>query len=197
MRRGGLEFPGAPRRVIAMLQSHAYFGYSCESQIQRHFLNSETTVNKPPFNITVNNHEVPWPAADHTATGAEIKAAAIAAGVKIDPDFLLSMETRKGTFTLIDDDETVKVKHTSLFVAVEPDFNIIVNKQKVAWPKQDRKATGAEIKAAAIAAGVDIKPDFLLSAKNHKGVFKRVNDDEIVKLEDCKEFRAVGADDNS
>lgn len=154
-------------------------------------------MSKPEFQITVNEKLVPWPARDHKATGAEIKAAAIAAGVEIEPDFILNMETRKGTFTLIDDGETVKVGHGALFVAVEPDFHILVNKQKVAWPKADRKATGAEIKAAAIAAGVEIHADFLLSVENRLGVFKPVCDDEIVKLEDCKVFRAVGADDNS
>lgn len=149
------------------------------------------------FHITVNEKPVPWPARDHRATGAEIKAAAIAAGVEIGEDYLLNMETRRGSFTLVEDDETVKVAHDSNFVAVEPDFHIIVNRQKVPWPKSDRKATGAEIKAAAIAAGVEIHPDFLLSVEKRKGVFKPVQDDEIVKLDDCKVFRAVGADDNS
>ena len=154
-------------------------------------------MSTPEFHITVNEKQVPWPSQGRKATGSEIKAAAIAAGVDIEADFILNMETRKGTFTLIDDDEPVRITRGSLFVAVEPDFQIILNGTKVDWPKSDRKATGAEIKAAAIAAGVEIHADFLLSAKTRKGVFKPVHDDEIVKLEDCKVFRAVGADDNS
>lgn len=151
----------------------------------------------PPFSITVNDHTVPWVHNGRRAFGAEIKAAAIAAGIDIAPDFLLSMETRRGTFTQIDDDEMLKVTHSAVFVAVTPNFRILVNNNPVQWPKRDRRATGLEIKAAAIAAGVEIELDFLLSVKNRRGIFDPVGDDEVVKLDDCETFRAVGSDDNS
>ena len=154
-------------------------------------------MSKPEFNFTVNDHDVPWPGSDHKATGGEVKGAAIAAGVPIEQDYLLNMETKRGTFTAVDDGEEVRISSTSVFVAVEPDFNITVNNKSVPWPKQDRRATGLEVKAAAIAAGVEIQLDFLLSAKNRRGIFDPVLDDEVVRLQDNKVFRAVGPDDNS
>lgn len=150
-----------------------------------------------PLSITVNDHTVSWPVGIRRATGEGIKGAAIAAGVDIAPDFLLSMETRRGTFTPVDDEEVVKIAHSAVFVAVTPNFKIIVNNKPVPWPKRDRKATGVEVKRAAVSAGVEIHLDFLLSVKNRKGVFEPVSDDEIVKLDDCETFRAVGPDDNS
>ncbi|GAB3795037.1 hypothetical protein GCM10028798_03090 [Humibacter antri] len=58
------------------------------------------------------------------------------------------------------------------------------------------KQTGLEIKNIAIAQGVPIKPDFLLSHKVGKK-YKPVADNEQVHVKDDDEFLAVDGDDNS
>lgn len=56
--------------------------------------------------------------------------------------------------------------------------------------------TGASIKQAAIAQGVPIQPDFLLSRKDGSK-FKPVGDEENIRVHDGEEFRALDGDDNS
>jgi hypothetical protein len=60
-----------------------------------------------------------------------------------------------------------------------------------------RSATGAEIKAAAIAQGVPIQADFALFEVKGQGSLKQVADDERVALHPNQKFRAVAPDDNS
>lgn len=71
---------------------------------------------------------------------------------------------------------------------------ISINGQPVEMPKSE--ASGAEIKQAAIAAGVAIEPDFtlLLSGKDD---LETVRDDETINLKKGMEFRAVAPDDVS
>jgi len=56
--------------------------------------------------------------------------------------------------------------------------------------------TGASIKESAIAQGVPIKTDFLLSRKDGPK-FKPVGDDEPIRVRNDDEFRANDGDDNS
>lgn len=70
--------------------------------------------------ITVNGTKVDVP---RRVTGAEIKQAAIAAGVPIQPDFVLSVELGGGRTKIIQNDETVQVHEGERFVAVAPDDN--------------------------------------------------------------------------
>ncbi|MCZ7570769.1 MAG: multiubiquitin domain-containing protein [Ardenticatenaceae bacterium] len=72
---------------------------------------------------------------------------------------------------------------------------ITINGRSVTMP--DHKATGAEIKAAAIAQGVPIQPDFSLFEVKGQGQLKPVGDADTVTLHDKSEFRAVAPDDNS
>ena len=72
---------------------------------------------------------------------------------------------------------------------------VLVNGQKVVL--HDSEATGAEIKAAAIAAGVPIQPDFVLSEVLASGKQKIVPDDRKIHLKDGDEFWAIPGDDNS
>lgn len=69
-----------------------------------------------------------------------------------------------------------------------------VNGQQVEMPKGE--ASGAEIKQAAIAAGVTIEPDFSLLLSGKDGL-EPVRDDETIKLKKGMEFRAVAPDDVS
>lgn len=79
--------------------------------------------------------------------------------------------------------------------AREPRVQVLVNGEKVVLDRSE--ATGAEIKAAAIAAGVPIQPDFVLSEVLPSGKQKIVPDGKKVHLKDGDEFWAIPGDDNS
>jgi hypothetical protein len=71
-----------------------------------------------------------------------------------------------------------------------------VNNKTVTLPK--KKATGLEIKQAAIAQGVEIQEDFLLTLEAHDGEpAQTIADDREIKVEDGFEFTANDGDDDS
>lgn len=70
-----------------------------------------------------------------------------------------------------------------------------VNDRKVVLA--DRRVTAAQIKAAAIAAGVPIQPDFILSEVLPSGKQRIVPDDKEITVKDGDEFWAIPGDDNS
>ena len=72
---------------------------------------------------------------------------------------------------------------------------VLVNGQNVVLYQAE--ASGAEIKTAAIAAGVPIQPDFVLSEVLPSGKQKVVPDDKKIHLKDGDEFWAIPGDDNS
>lgn len=74
-------------------------------------------------------------------------------------------------------------------------FAIKVNDQEVLLT--ERHLTGAEIKAAAIAVGVPVQPDFVLSRVLQNGKQKIVPDDKRVHVDQDDEFWAIPGDDNS
>ena len=70
--------------------------------------------------IRVNDMSVTVP---HEVTGLQIKEAAIAAGVPIQLDFVLSLELGHGKTKIVTDSESISVHQGSEFVAVAPDDN--------------------------------------------------------------------------
>jgi hypothetical protein len=72
---------------------------------------------------------------------------------------------------------------------------VLVNNHPVVFHK--KQETGAEVKAAAIAQGVQIQPDFALFEVKGPGHLKPVGDNEEVTLHERESFRAVAPDDNS
>jgi len=74
------------------------------------------TVNEQPVEMTVCRQ-------DRTATGAEIKAAAIDQGVQIQPNFVLQQELPNGTSQIIGDDDPVRLRRHLRFTAIAPDDN--------------------------------------------------------------------------
>ena len=72
--------------------------------------------------------------------------------------------------------------------------SVVFNTQQIEMPKGEH--TGAEIKTFAIAAGIDIKPDFPLAVK-HGSKFENVGDADVVKVHANQEFTSVPGDDNS
>jgi Multiubiquitin len=74
-------------------------------------------------------------------------------------------------------------------------FTIKVNDSPVTLT--DHHQTGASIKAAAIAAGVPIQPDFDLSEVLPNGKQKPIANDKPVEVKEGDEFWAIPGDDNS
>jgi hypothetical protein len=74
-------------------------------------------------------------------------------------------------------------------------IKIVVNERPV--EVEGEHQTGASIKAAAIAQGVPIKPDFVLSIERGKGHTDIVGDDEPINVHAGERFIAVAPDDNS
>jgi hypothetical protein len=74
-----------------------------------------------PVDVHVNERPVQLP--DRTVTGAQIKQAAIAQGVPIQPDFVLVEELGKDRTKVIGDHDTVRVNKHSRFLANDGDDN--------------------------------------------------------------------------
>ena len=75
---------------------------------------------------------------------------------------------------------------------------VTVNEQKVRLQKpQDNKVTGAAIKAAAIAEGVAIQPNFVLQEELPNGTSRIIGDNDAVYLRAHLRFTAIAPDDNS
>lgn len=73
--------------------------------------------------ITVNVNEQPVALTGHNATGAEIKGAAIAQGVLIQPNFVLQEELPNGTSRIVGDADSVHLRPHLRFTAIAPDDN--------------------------------------------------------------------------
>ncbi len=72
---------------------------------------------------------------------------------------------------------------------------IIVNGKAVTLA--DKHATGREIKEAAIAQGVSIRPDFVLFEDLKNGQQRLIRDDMKVTVHAGDKFEAIPGDDNS
>jgi hypothetical protein len=77
--------------------------------------------NPTTIEIEVNSRPVDMP--DKDATGAEIKAEAIAQGVVIQANFVLQQELANGSSKVIGDTDVVKLHHKMGFTAIAPDDN--------------------------------------------------------------------------
>lgn len=86
------------------------------------------------------------------------------------------------------DDKGKPPEDTTVAVTVNEDHTVVL---------ADKRQTGAQIKAAAIAQGVPIQPDFVLSEVLPNGKQKIVPDDRTVVVKDGDEFWAIPGDDNS
>jgi len=80
-------------------------------------------------------------------------------------------------------------------MGTEKQIEILVNEQPVRM--DDRIATGAQIKAAAIAQGVVIQQTFALQEELPNGTSKTIGDNDEVRLHPHLKFTAIAADDNS
>ena len=73
--------------------------------------------------VSVLVNEQPVKLHGRWATGAEIKAAAIDQGVRIQPNFVLQEELPNGTSKVIGDDDRVHLREHLRFTAIAPDDN--------------------------------------------------------------------------
>ena len=75
------------------------------------------------------------------------------------------------------------------------EIRVTVNGQFVVLTS--RKVTGLQVKEAAIAAGVPIQLDFVLSEVRPSGEQKIIPDDREITVKSGDEFWAIPGDDNS
>jgi len=73
--------------------------------------------------VTVTVNEQPVKLHGHTATGAQIKAAAIAQGVHIQQNFVLQEELPNGSSRIVGDNDEVHLREHLRFTAIAPDDN--------------------------------------------------------------------------
>lgn len=75
------------------------------------------------------------------------------------------------------------------------EIRIEVNGKDVVVP--DKEMTGAEIKQATIAQGVQIQPNFVLQLELPNGTSKVIGDADPVRVHNHMSFTAIAPDDNS
>jgi hypothetical protein len=73
--------------------------------------------------ITIYVNDQPVKLEGPTATGAEIKAAAIKQGVQIHQNFVLQEELPNGTSRIVGDHDEVRLREHLRFTAIAPDDN--------------------------------------------------------------------------
>lgn len=99
----------------------------------------------------------------------------------------------------IDDDQIVDLAQPGLekfrIRAVEKLVEISVNTKRVLMERGEH--TGLEIKQAAIAQGVNIQLDFVLSLEKHHGETQIIGDNDPVKVKKGQSYVAIADDDNS
>jgi hypothetical protein len=147
--------------------------------------------------VTVLLNDQPVHFHRHEASGAEIRAAAIAQGVHITEDFTLYEELPGGESRVILNDERVQLRHHLRFLAKpeKHEVTVTVNEQPVRL--RGKTATGAEIKAEAIKQGVHIQQNFVLQEELPNGMSRIVGDSDVVHLREHLRFTAIAPDDNS
>jgi hypothetical protein len=83
----------------------------------------EEKIEKTEHTVIVSVNEQPVKLEGHTATGAQIKRAAIAQGVQIQQNFVLQEELPNGTSRVVGDNDEVHLRPHLKFTAIAPDDN--------------------------------------------------------------------------
>lgn len=78
-----------------------------------------------------------------------------------------------------------------------PDVEVIIEVNNQPVTVRGPRLTGLEIKQAAIAQGIQIQPDFVLSKLLPNGKSRIIGDDDVVTVNKNTNFRAIANDDNS
>jgi len=163
-----------------------------EGELESHRLGHH---DRHTVTVTVNGQPVKLHG--EKATGWEIKTAAIEQGVPIHEGFVLREELSDGKNRVVGDEEEVHLHEGLRFTAEEKKHTVIVTVNEQPVTLHGEKATGSEIKAAAIAQGVQIQQNFVLQEELPNGKSRVVGDDDEVHLREHLRFTAIAPDDNS
>jgi hypothetical protein len=147
--------------------------------------------------VTVSVNGLPVKLLGQSETGKEIKTAAIEQGVPIHLDFVLEEDFPDGVHREIADHEEVRIDEGLRFIAHAKKHIVTVSVNEQPVKLEGHRATGAEIKAAAIAQGVQIQPNFMLQEELPNGTSRIVSDNDEVHLREHLRFTAIAPDDNS
>jgi hypothetical protein len=147
--------------------------------------------------VTVSVNGLPVRLLGHSETGKEIKTAAIEQGVPIHLDYILQEDLPDGGHREIADHEEVRLYGGLRFTAHAKKRIVTVSVNEQPVKLEGHTATGAEIKAAAIAQGVHIQPNFVLQEELPNGTSRIVGDNDEVRLREHLRFTAIAPDDNS
>ena len=145
--------------------------------------------------VSVNDKPVVLKSTEQT--GASVKKAVIEQGVEIAEGFLLIIEQGDGKSKLVGDAEKISVRPSEQFVAVERDIEVVVSVNDKPVVLKGVRQTGATVKRSAIAEGVRIAEDFVLSIELGGGKTKLVGDDEEIVVRAGERFLVIENDDNS
>jgi hypothetical protein len=147
--------------------------------------------------VTVSVNDEPVKLLGHSETGKEIKTAAIEQGVSIQLDFVLEEILPDGSHRKVEDEEKVALKEGLRFTAHAKKHVVTVTVNEQPVKLEGHEATGAQIKAAAIAQGVLIQPNFVLQEELPNGTSRVIGDNDEVRLREHLRFTAIAPDDNS
>jgi hypothetical protein len=151
-----------------------------------------------PHRIEILVNDKPVIIREQKATGEMIKVAAVEQGVRIQLDFLLWEELDDGNVREIGNQDEVNLREHHRFTAVPQEHHeVTVSVNEMPVKLEGRSATGAEIKAAAIAQGVRIQQNFVLQEELPNGTSRVIGDNDHVHLRKHLRFTAIAPDDNS
>ena len=103
------ELPDGARRIV-------------EDHERVHLRENLRFIAREPV-VVISVNEQPVDLRGHMATGAEIKEAAIAQGVRIELNFVLLEELPNGTSRNVGDNDPVHLREHLRFAAIRPDDN--------------------------------------------------------------------------
>jgi hypothetical protein len=114
-------------------------------------------------------------------------------------DFVVVLERENVPDEEVEDDEMVDLSGSGVekfhLRRLEKQVEIVVNDKPVHIERGER--TGLEIKQAAIAQGVNIQLDFILSLEKRRGETQIIGDRDLVKVKKGQHYVAIADDDNS
>lgn len=148
---------------------------------------ASTTSTRKKISITIDETRL-------TTHDDDLEAGVLLRLVDRDPEIYdLARVEKGGDLRVFRDGKVIDLKEGDTFVSVI--FGVEINGKFVDLGQ--RKQTGASLKTAAIAAGVPIQPDFVLSRVLENGEQPIIGDDEQITVKFHDEFWAIPGDDNS
>jgi hypothetical protein len=145
------------------------------------------------FRIDIAGRRQEWPCG--LISGATLKKLGEQDADQVD----VFLERQDQPDELIEDDQLVDLSGREVerfhFKPREREVEIFVNRKPVRMTRGEH--TGSEIKQAAIDAGINIKPDFVLSLILGPGETRIIGDNDPVLVKKGQRYTAVADDDNS